>query len=676
MLSLHTTPFLRFLIPYWIGILYQLYGSPLPTLFAWSICVASSLLFLGLTLVYRRRAQRFSPYWQMGISDVFLFCLATVTLNLSDSFNSKQHISKYFSENKLQLSGIVADVPERKPNYMKLQVSVNQFLTDTGHVPVTGKVLVYLRLEDCKDSILVNSQLIFSARLLPIEAPKNPEEFNYQIYAHDQGIAYTCFPKSSHFYVLPAPTALSLKQRALQVKQGIIYRLNHCGLSVPSAAICNALITGYDADIDQPLMNAFAATGTLHILSVSGLHVGLIFMLLNSLFNVFDPFKRYSIFRFVSITLLLWSFTFISGFEAPILRAVIMFNLLGLGQILYPHRQKNQLNIVLCSAFILLVFNPYLIRNGGFLLSYLAVIGLICLYPLISAMYAPKNGLLKSAWSSVAVSVSATIGTFPISLYYFHFFPLWFIPCNLIVVPLSYLIMILIPGLFVFPTFFAPCINTIVYFLKVFNSFFAELSFKEVFSTSLNLVETYLLYGFILALFFAWRFKRYVYFLSILGICLVWQLLAVYATFNREPLQFTVYHHHRNVAYSWINQTRASINCPDSLFYQQRILPHLKNVEAERTAFNVLTGSSFCFVNCNATTRFRQLIPLKPTHLLVSQNTIPDSTFLSQVNLHTIIIHPHNNSKTRQQLMQLCYTFGIECWDLKARGFYQWKQQL
>lgn len=676
MLRLHTTPFLRFLVPYLIGILNQLYGFPLPTLVAWGICVISSLLFLGLTLVYRRQAQRYSPYWQMGFSDVFLFCLATIALNLSNPFNSKQHLSNYFSETNLQLSGILVDVPERSLKHMKLQVCVNQLLSDTGRVPVTGKVLVYLPLKDCRDTILVNSPLVFSAKLLPIQAPKNPGEFNYQIYAHDQGIAYTCFPKSSHFYILPALATLSLKQVALQIKQSIIYRFNHCGLTASSAAICNALITGYDADIDKPLMDAFAATGTLHILSVSGLHVGLIFMLLTGLFNVVDPFKRYSIFRFVSITLLLWAFTFISGFEAPILRAVIMFNLLGLGQILYPYRQKNQLNIVFCSAFILLVFNPYIIRNGGFLLSYLAVIGLICLYPPFKAMYSPKNGLLKNIWSSVAVSISATIGTFPISLYYFHFFPLWFIPCNLIVVPLSYLIMILIPGLFIFPTVFAPLINAVVYFLEVFNTFFAELSFREVFSTSLNLVETYLLYGLILALFFAWRFKQYGYFLSALGICLVWQLVNVYATYKSEPLQFIVYHHRRSVAYGWLNTTRATINCSDSLFYNQRILPHLKPLETKRAAFNVLTSPSFCFINCDATTPFQQLVALKPTHLLISHNTIPDSTFLSQVNLRTIIIHPHNNSKTRQQLMQLCYTFGIECWDLDARGFYQCQQQL
>lgn len=674
MFALPFIPFLRLLFPYVTGLVILVCLFPVDALYFW---VLMGVSVSGLVVIWIQQfyhIQIHTRYLYIIFVDLFLVSVAGITLHVISPLNTSHHISQYYTEQPVQFSGTVADVPEHKFRHLKVVLYTDYLLCAKSNTPIHGSVLVYVPYCTVTEKIAANTRLTVSGRLYPIETPKNPEEFNYKQYTADRGIYYTCYPDSEHIAVLGRATSFGLVSWALSAKQAIIQFLKNSQLTPQSAAICSALITGYDADIDQPIIDAFAATGTLHVLSVSGLHVGLIFLLLNFLFNRIDPYQHWRFTRFLVVGLLLWVFAFISGFEAPILRAVIMFNLLSVGNLLYPYRTIHPLNIVLCSAFILLIANPYLIRNIGFLLSYFAIIGLITIHPLIYALIRPKNRLMVLLWKNTSLSVAATIATLPITLYYFHVFPIWFIPCNLIVVPATYLLMCLIPCLFVFPHWAAAIINFAVEALIRFNRFFQDFSFKNLFSCSIDVVETLLLYALISCIFLAMHYRQRVFYVGILICLLMWQLWQLKPETLAGKGAFTVYHHKRLTIYGWSDNEHQRLNCTDSVFLQRVILKDQKKTELR--PFNVFIRKNLRFVACAGNTDFRRVCALQPTHLLVSENQIPDSTFFLQVPVKTIIVHPHNNSKTKAQIQQLCHNFGVECWDLATRGFYRLSWEL
>src|SRR6476620_11471941 len=139
-------------------------------------------------------------------------------------------------------------------------------------------------------------------------------------------------------------------QAGLSCKEFVLKSLKEGGLSAEAYGICAALLTGYDADIDSGIMEAFSHSGTLHVLSVSGLHTGLIYLVLSFLFDLADRRKNRKLLKFLFITFFLWGFALVAGFSAPVLRAVIMFNLLGFGKIFFRAGARHQVNILCVSA--------------------------------------------------------------------------------------------------------------------------------------------------------------------------------------------------------------------------------------------------------------------------------------------------------------------------------------
>jgi competence protein ComEC len=493
----NSTPFLRVIMPYIFGIIFNIYVFSVSYKVAWVLFILMSIAFLFTCFTTYKRIQTYSRFVLLMMLDLLLFFTAALSCHLFNPITTKQFVGNYYSTEPITFTALVSDIPNQTKRGIKLNLEVKQLIKYKKSIPITGLVLAYIPINKNTQAIQVNDELAFSCKLFPIDAPKNPQAFNFQQYTHDMGISYICYPDSNDILPLKINTSLSFYQYGLKAKNVIRHFLKASALTPNSQSICNALLTGYDADVEQPIIDGFATTGTLHVLSVSGLHVGIIYLFLNFLLVLIDKYNTQRLLRFVFITACLWFFAFISGFEAPILRAVIMFNILGLGELLYPHRPRNALNAVMCSAFLLLLFNPYLIRNGGFLLSYFAVLGLLTIHPWLEKKWTPENGILKLIWTNTSISIAASIATVPITLYYFHFFPLWFIPCNLMVLPVSYAVMALIPFMLLAEVYAAFIINYLINFLIQFNAFFSQLSLKNMIYVQLSYMPLSLVLDFV-----------------------------------------------------------------------------------------------------------------------------------------------------------------------------------
>lgn len=312
--------------------------------------------------------------------------------------------------------------------------------TDSTQKKVTGSFIGYLPKENA-GSFLPGDILLFTAKnLQSIQSTGNPGSFDFARYSARQNIRHQAFYKTGQFKKIAGPTGINL---ARMLAYGQLSAMQSMRTTVPqnSAGLAMALLIGYRNEVDKSLLQAYANTGVVHVIAVSGMHLGLIFLLLQRVL-VF-PEKRYKIFKWIKalvVLLIIWLFSGIAGSAASILRAAFMFSIAMLAKLI--RKPMDNIQSICIGAFALLCYNPLWIWDAGFQLSFAALLSIICYQPLISTWAAPKNPILKNIWELTAVTLSAQVLTLPISIGQFHQAPVYFLASNLIAVPLSSLALV------------------------------------------------------------------------------------------------------------------------------------------------------------------------------------------------------------------------------------------
>ncbi|MBW3545016.1 MAG: ComEC family competence protein [Bacteroidetes bacterium] len=281
--------------------------------------------------------------------------------------------------------------------------------------------------------------LLVRVRLQPVQGLLNPHEFDNKAYLASQHIYHQLF--ATHYVAARAGwQAFSFWQRVAIQSRG--YLLAVAGRLLPdqqAAAVVKAMVLGQRSELDSSLRQAYADAGVMHVLAVSGLHVGMVFGLMYLLFPLVRRHWWQRILWLILVLAVLWGYAWLTGLAPSAQRAAAMFTIIAMGQAL--RRRGNVYNSIALSAFTLLVWNPLLLLQVGFQLSYLAVSGIVYLQPRIKSWLAPKQWWLNKLWELVSVTLAAQLATFPLGLYYFHQFPTYFFIGNLLAVPLAFLIL-------------------------------------------------------------------------------------------------------------------------------------------------------------------------------------------------------------------------------------------
>ncbi len=367
----------------------------------------------------------------------FLFIGAIITC-IKDPGKQPLFYGKTYAAGYPVLLTIREELSEKNKTY-KTTASVDALFLNGKWIPVTGRVIVYLYKKDGQDSIQPGMRMITAKPLAAIQNSGNPNAFDYRRYAWFQGYTAQVFLKQQDYIITGEGYLSSFQSMLLQWRQHIISIIQ---LYIPDPrlqGVAEALLIGYRDDLDKALVQAYSNTGVIHIIAISGLHLGMIFILVSRLLRYFRKWRGYKFFRPVTILLVLWLFTFLAGAVPSVLRAAVMFSFLVLGETL--DRPTNTLNTLAASAFLLLVINPFYLWDAGFQLSYAAVGGIVVFSRPINNWFLWENKILRGAWSLLAVTLSAQVFTLPIVLYYFHQFPVFFLISNLLVVPLSGIIL-------------------------------------------------------------------------------------------------------------------------------------------------------------------------------------------------------------------------------------------
>lgn len=418
-------PFLVLLLPFLAGTGLGIYFA-IRMVLLWGVWLAAVLLFTALNLGYSK-LNLYKNQW-IGGSLILLILLLSGWLRSvqSNELRSANHFS-HIRARKLVVR--ISDEPEQKNGFLRFTGTVIQAETHGDQLAASGTLLV--RLKDSSRKLEYGDELLIPASYKPVDPPFNPAEFNYKSYLANKNIYYQEFLYPGQFRLLRAGAGNRLIAFALRFRRQLLDKLKENIPDTNSRAVASALILGYKADLSGDVRRTYADTGTIHVLSVSGAHVAAIFGLLSLVLIFFDRFRYGKAAKTIIIIALLWCYAMLTGFSPSVCRAVTMITIVIAGKTI--RRQSNTLNTLAASAFLMLLYNPLYIADVGFQLSYLAVFGLAVFQPIIYRWFSFKPKWASKLWLVCSVSIAAQLTLFPLSAFYFHQFPVYFLIGNLII---------------------------------------------------------------------------------------------------------------------------------------------------------------------------------------------------------------------------------------------------
>lgn len=445
MVNWHEVPFVRVLIPFILGIFLSIHID---------VKIPSGDLILSVlalaTILFALKRQSFRHRWLFGFIATCTFAIFGYQLTYHHaSQRSEQFIGQYFQDRQELIIGAVNNQPVYKDR-IKIELKTQFLVADDGQTqPCEGKMLVYFEMDSVGAFLQYGDVVLFKSKPFEIEPPKNPHAFDYRRYLRFQNIRHQAFVKSGDYTVIDRNKGNWITAKALQLRQKFLNILRKHLTGENEFAVGSALIIGYQDEISQEVRNAYAATGAIHVLSVSGLHVGMVFLIIEFLLGRFKSRNRYWLFfKLLASIFGIWIFALVTGGSAPVLRAATMFSFVIVGS--YLKRYTNIYNSLAASAFILLLTDPYLLMQIGFQLSYLAIVGIAFFQPIIYKWWIIENKIGDHLWQLTAVSFAAQITTLPVSIFYFNQIPMYFWLSGFVVVDAAFVILAL--GILLFLT--------------------------------------------------------------------------------------------------------------------------------------------------------------------------------------------------------------------------------
>jgi len=423
-----------------------------------------------------------------------------------------QHYSHYYTKNDIVVSEIQIKEVLRANNYYKKYIGK---ITYINSKKVAGKLLLSIKNDSITPSYEVDDVLLITAKIGEISKPLNPHQFNYKNYLENLGVLHQLRISQSQVVKAKIAPKRTLRGYAENIRNKVIKKLKETPTEDSQRSILQALVLGQRNDISKEVKNKYAAAGAMHILAVSGLHVGILFWLINGLLKPLYVFKHGKIYSQLILIILLWGFAVFSGLSPSVVRAVTMFSFFTFSGVL--NRLSNVFNTLCLSFFFLILLNPNWLFDIGFQLSYLAVFFIIWAPPKLFGLYRPKHFIIKNLWSIFTVTIAAQIGVAPLGIYYFHQFPGLFFITNIVILPFISLLLvggILIVILACCNLHWQPIYTIYNRLLELLNQFISWVAKQDTFifkDLSISKTELFIVYFLICIFLFWWQKKRVKY---------------------------------------------------------------------------------------------------------------------------------------------------------------------
>ena len=575
-------PFIRLLLPLVAGIILQWYVQ-FPAVVIITAIISFSVsfcLFLLLPVAVRFKWQALQGF----IIHLLIISFGLLLTWQKDIRHNNNWYGNYYKDSSFLIVRIDEPLVEKNKSF-KAEGYVESVIKKDTNIPCKGKLLLYFSKDGFTRQLNYGDRILIHKNPQLIRNSGNPGAFNYQRYAAFHQTFHHAFLKEKDW------KKLQVSSEKTSRLQQLIFTARDYVLSVlrkrmeagkDELGIAEALLIGYTNDLDKDLVQAYSNTGVVHIIAISGMHLGLIYVMLVWLFAKIPVVNRSKILQVVLILGCLWLFSLITGAAASVLRSAVMFTFIALGKNFF--RQTSVYNSLAASAFVMLCFNPYFLWDVGFQLSYLAVGGIIAFQKPIYNCFYIKNKWLNKVWQLMAISLAAQLLTFPVCIYYFHQFPNLFLITNIIAVPLSGIILYAEIALIAFSwvpfvgVYIGKLVSGLVWMMNKIILWINERSFAVWDKIPATVLSTWLLYAVVIGLSIWLISKNKKYVQPALLCFFAFVLLHTYnrwQTLNQQKI--IVYNVPRYQAIDFVNGTNYQF-VGDSLLLEDGLLQnfHLK----------------------------------------------------------------------------------------------------
>ncbi|WJS96140.1 competence protein ComEC family protein [Flavobacterium johnsoniae] len=670
-------PLVKITIAFLLGIITVYYINCSVTLATIILLFSSSLFCISYLWNLKYRRNNF-PF---GISSYFLaFSIGIFTL-LSHTENLQKtnytHCESVFK--KKQTVTLILREKLKSNDYADRYIGLIKSISDKNF---SGKIIVNVQKDSAKNPLIIGNTIKMETVLQLNQSNKNPNQFDYSKYLADKQIYAQIYCQKREISVSKI-IQKDIWYYCAKLHSRIILNLEKSKFNKEEMNVALALILGQQQEISQEIIQDYQYSGATHILSVSGLHVGFIMLFISFILKPIPNTKKGSFFKLFSILISLAGFAIISGLSPSVLRSVVMFSFVAIGN--HLRRNGNIYHTLLVSILLILLFEPYFLFDVGFQLSYLALFFIIWLQPLLKNIYKPKHKLTNYIWEALTVSFAAQIGTLPLCLYYFHQFPGLFFVTNIIILPVLSFIMIagivvMLIAIFKSPPLFITMIfEKSIYLLNLMIHAVASADsfvIKNIGFNSYYLLTFYLLIISSIIWLKKTNFTKMIFVMS--SLILVQLSFIIYKIQIERGKEFIIY----NQKNSTLISTRTGRNI---VFYKRDVLS--KNNQNERIINSYLVGNS---VSLSKTESLKNLLyfknkkifiidssgiypsDLSPDLLIITQNPkINLDRLLNKIQPKMIIADGSNSNSIQKNWKESCLKKNIPFHSTKEKGYYK-----
>lgn len=426
-------PLMKITIWFVLGIVFSSYFNPNPA----STFVFIGIFFVAFIATIYLSKKDFIQKVYFGIATYLLFfqigCFTHVIHN--EFYNETNYV--HLIKNETDYHSLELVLREKLKGNEKVDKYIG-LVKKVDNKTCSGRILVQIHDAHGDSRIQIGNNIQIYGKCILNKKSLNPNQFDYGKYLNNKSIFGQIYTSANSIKVSDKNDK-NIWYYSDRLRNNIITNLQKNNFSKNELQVVNALILGQQQDISKEILKDYQYAGAIHILSVSGLHVGFILLFISFLLKPLPKNKLGNSIRLFTIIICLWGFAILAGLSPSVIRSVTMFSFVAMG--LHLKRSTNIFHTLLVSMFLILFFQPSFLFDVGFQLSYLSLFFILWLQPLISNLWMPKNKIATYFWDILTVSFAAQIGAFPLSIYYFHQFPGLFFITNLIIIPFLILIM-------------------------------------------------------------------------------------------------------------------------------------------------------------------------------------------------------------------------------------------
>lgn len=629
---LEQNPCVRLIAPFIIGIIIgSLFSVPI------IVSVTIAIIAIGIAIWLYNRLLKYTQRWLPGfVSGIAILAVGMLLITTHQNSQTDEPTTRTVD----QYRACVLNPPALKNRYYKTELQIEAANISGSWYSIDTKITATIERDSLAENLKAGQTIEFAAQIDSLNAPKNPFGFDYANYLQNNGIHGSIFLKSGKWQIVSAEVR-GISRYALNIRQRLIGLFKDAGLSGNELGLASTLVLGYKNDIDSEVKQAYMNAGAMHVLAVSGMHVGIVYMALDLLMIVLGGKRLYWL-KQLLIILLLWAYAFITGLSPSVTRATIMFTVVIFGKVF--NRDTSVYNSLAIAALCILVYDPSMLFKPSFQLSCVAVTGIVFYQPRIARIINVKNKALNYLWQLTSVSIAAQIATLPFCLYYFERTPVYFWLSNIIVSPGATVLIVLAMLLLI--TSPINCISTFFGFLtkwatKAMNFLvitIANLPGSTIENTHIAVIQAIAI-GIIIILMTSWliskRYGRLLAAISILTLFVIIPLNMNKIT-HSERQAICIYHNTQISAIQFVdgNNSYWLSNIPNN----QKMSPLIKGgnqywsacrhkMITENTSDAVIYDDSFfvfdsiCGIIVNdSTKRFGISEPLELDYLIVQGN--------------------------------------------------------